>query len=69
MTINWRRCTQPENVISRNASSGGTEPIVARNNSSRGFWGAGRLQMRANSGMMRTCGTWRVLSRVYLPIS
>ena len=27
MTISWRRCTQPENVISRNASSGGTEPM------------------------------------------
>jgi hypothetical protein len=27
MTISWRRCTQPENAISRNASRGGTEPM------------------------------------------
>ena len=27
MTMSWRRCTQPENVISRNASSGGMGPM------------------------------------------
>jgi hypothetical protein len=43
--------------------------LVARNNSHRGLWGAGRLQSRANSGMMRACGTWCVQSRVCLPMS
>lgn len=27
MTISWRRWTQPETTISKNVSSGGTEPI------------------------------------------